>query len=401
MTTEERMTLLSLAEKAGEPTFLRDLAEFVLQRLMEIEVEGHCGASRYDRNDERSNYRNGYRDRDLETRLGTLELKVPKLRKGSYYPSFLEPRKTAEKALVAVVQEAYVQGVSTRRVDELVQAMGMSGISKSQVSRLCAEIDERVRSFLDRPLVGEWPFLWLDATYLKVRRAGQIISVAAIVAVAVNSQGQREILGLKVGLSEAEPFWTDFLRSLVGRGLSGVRLVISDAHGGLKAAIAKVLGATWQRCRVHFMRNILACVTKSHTDMVATLVRTVFAQEDLEAARQHWRTVADSLRGKFKEAAKLMDDAEEDVLAFMGFPDKLRRQIHSTNTIERLNREIKRRTDVVGIFPNEDAILRLAGAVLMEINDDWAVSRRYMSIDAIAEAMNFADENPQQLEKAA
>ncbi|MBF0176953.1 MAG: IS256 family transposase [Magnetococcales bacterium] len=388
MTPEDRMTLLTLAEKSGEPSFLRDLGEFVLQKLMEIEAEERCGAGRYDRSDERSNYRNGYRDRLLETRLGTMELKVPKLRKGSYYPSFLEPRKTTEKALVAVVQEAYVQGVSTRRVDELVQAMGMSGISKSQVSRLCAEIDERVRSFLDRPLAGEWPFLWLDATWLKVRRAGRIISVAATIAVAVNSQGQREIIGLKVGLSEAELFWTDFLRSLVGRGLTGVRLVVSDAHGGLKAAIGKVLGATWQRCRVHFMRNILACAPKSHADMVAAAVRTAFAQEDMESARRQWRSVADSLRGKFKEAARTMDEAEDDVLAFMGFPRKLRRQIHSTNTIERLNREIKRRTDVVGIFPNEEAIIRLTGAVLMEINDDWTVSRRYLSLEAIKESMN-------------
>src|SRR5512135_2800578 len=250
--TDDRMALIDLIQKSTDGDFLRSIAEFTLQRLMAFEVEGVCGAGRHERNEGRTNYRNGYRPRQLETRLGTLDLRIPKLRQGSYFPGFLEPRKTAEKALTAVIQEAWIQGVSTRRVDELVQAMGMTGISKSSVSKLCKDINERVNSFLTRLLAGEWPYLWLDATYLKVRAAGRIVSVAAIIAVAVNIDGRREIVGLHIGPSEAEVFWSDFLKSLKARGLTGIKLVISDAHEGLKAAIVRVLGATWQRCRVHW-----------------------------------------------------------------------------------------------------------------------------------------------------
>jgi transposase-like protein len=307
------------------------------------------------------------------------------LRKGSYFPGFLEPRRLAEKALTAVVQEAYVHGVSTRSVDDLVKAMGMTGISKSQVSRLCEEIDEKVKAFLNRPIEGDWPYLWIDATYVKVRQSGRIVSVAVIVAVGVNSDGRREVLGMAIGPSEAETFWTDFLRKLARRGLRGVKLVISDAHEGIKAAIAKVLHATWQRCRVHFMRNVLAYAGRQGRRVVAAFIGTAFVQDDAEAASKQWRQVADQLRPKVPKLAAFMDEAEADVLAFMSFPKDHRPKIHSINPLERLNGEIKRRTDVVGIFPNEDAITRLIGALLLEQNDEWAVQRgRYMSLETIA-----------------
>jgi transposase-like protein len=290
-----------------------------------------------------------------------------------------------EKALTAVIQEAYIHGVSTRAVDDLVKALGMSGVSKSQVSRLCAEIDERVTAFLERPLEGDWPYLWIDATYLKVRQNGRIVSVAVIVAVGVNADGRREVLGMDIGPSEAEPFWVEFLRKLARRGLRGVKLVISDAHEGLKAAIAKVLSATWQRCRVHFMRNALAHAGKSGRRVVSAFVATAFAQDDAGAARQQWRRVADQLRPKVPKLATLMDEAEPDVLAYMTFPQQHRAKLHSTNPLERVNGEIKRRTEVVGIFPNEAAITRLVGAILLEQNDEWAVQRsRYMTLETIA-----------------
>jgi len=284
-----------------------------------------------------------------------------------------------------VIQEAYVQGISTRSVDDLVKAMGMSGISRSQVSRLCGEIDDKIATFLNRPLEGEWPYVWLDATYLKVRQDGRIVSVAAIIAVGVNGDGRREVLGMTIGASEAETFWTDFLRSLARRGLRGVKLVISDAHEGLKAAIAKVLNASWQRCRVHFMRNVLAHAGKQGRRVVSAFIGTAFAQDDAERARSQWRQVADQLRPRVPKLAALMDEAETDVLAFMSFPAAHRTKLHSTNPIERLNGEIKRRTEVVGIFPNEAAITRLVGALLLEQNDEWAVQRtRYMSLETIA-----------------
>ena len=383
--TDDMMTLRTLLEKSSDADLLREMIGFTAERLMELEVLGLTGAGHGERSPERINQRNGYRDRVWETRAGTVELKIPKLRTGSYFPGFLEPRRMAEKALTAVIQEAYIQGVSTRSVDDLVQAMGMSGISKSQVSRLCAEIDDKVHSFLERPLEGDWPYLWLDATYVKVRHAGRIVSVAVIVAVAVNAQGRREILGMAIGASEAETFWTEFLRSLARRGLRGVKLVISDDHKGLKAAVTRVLNATWQRCRVHFMRNLLAHAGRQGRRVVSAFVATAFAQEDAEAARTQWRQVADQLRPKAPKLANLMDEAEPDVLAYMTFPREHRTKLHSTNPLERLNGEIKRRTNVVGIFPNEDAITRLIGAILLEQNDEWAVQRaRYMTLETIA-----------------
>jgi putative transposase len=383
--TDEMMTLRTLLEKSSDAELLREMIGFTAQRLMELEVEGLTGAGHGERSPERVNQRNGYRDRTWETRAGTVELRIPKLRKGSYFPVFLEPRRMAEKALAAVVQEAYVHGVSTRSVDDLVQAMGMSGISKSQVSRLCAEIDEKVKAFLSRPIEGDWPYLWIDATYMKQRQNGRIVSVAVIVAVGVNGDGRREVLGMDIGPSEAETFWTAFLRKLARRGLRGVKLVISDAHEGIKAAISKVLNATWQRCRVHFMRNALAHAGKSGRRVVSAFIGTAFAQDDAEAARLQWRRVADQLRPKLPKLAAFLDEAETDVLAYMSFPVAHRPKLHSTNPIERLNGEIKRRTEVVGIFPNEDAIVRLVGAILLEQNDEWAVQRgRYMSLETIA-----------------
>jgi putative transposase len=377
------MALAELAEKGADVDVLRQMVQFMAQRLMELDVEGRCGAGYDEKSAERTNSRNGFRDRTWETRAGSVELKIPKLRQGSYFPEFLEPRRTAEKALTAVIQEAYIKGISTRSVDDLVKAMGMSGVSKSQVSRLCAELDERVGAFLNRQIEGDWPYLWIDATYVKTREAGRIVSVAVIVAVGVNTEGQREVLGLKVGASEAEPFWTEFLRSLNRRGLRGVKLVISDSHEGIKAAAAKTLKATWQRCRVHFMRNVLAYANKTQRRMVSAAIGTVFVQETAEAARTQWRSVADQFREKLPKLSAMMDEAEHDVLAFMGLPRAHWPQIYSTNPLERLNAEIKRRTNVVGIFPNDNAITRLVGAMMLEQSDEWSLTRRYMQLEGL------------------
>jgi transposase-like protein len=383
--TEETLNLKALIEKTPDADLLREMIGFAAERLMDMEVTGLTGAAHGEKNPDRLVQRNGYRDRVWETRAGSVELRIPKLRKGSYFPFFLEPRRLAEKALTAVIQEAYVQGISTRSVDDLVKAMGMSGISKSQVSRLCEEIDGRVKVFLDRPIEGDWPYLWIDATYVKVRQAGRIVSVAVIIAVGVNSDGRREVLGMDIGPSEAEPFWTDFLRKLSRRGLRGVKLVISDSHEGIKAAVSRVLHATWQRCRVHFMRNVLAHASRQGRRVASAFIATAFAQDDAEAASVQWRKVADQLRPKVPKLAKLMDEAEPDVLAYMTFPKDHRAKIHSTNPLERVNGEIKRRTEVVGIFPNEEAIFRLVGAILLEQNDEWAVQRaRYMTLETIA-----------------
>jgi putative transposase len=387
--TNPMMTLNTLLEKSSDADILREMIGFASQRLMEMEVGARTGAEYGHKDPDRLAQRNGYRARDWDTRAGTVELQIPKLRKGSYFPGFLEPRRMAEKALTAVIQEAYIQGISTRSVDDLVKAMGMDGISKSQVSRLCEDIDTRVNTFLNRPLEGDWPYIWIDATYVKTRQSGTIVSVAVIIAVGVNTDGRREVLGMQIGASEAEPFWTEFLRSLTRRGLRGVKLVISDAHEGIKAAVSKVFSATWQRCRVHFMRNALAHAGKSGRRVVSAFIATAFAQDDAKSASLQWRSVADQLRPKIPKLAALMDSAEHDVLAFMTFPQTHRAKLHSTNPIERLNGEIKRRTNVVGIFPNEAAITRLIGALIMEQSEEWVVQRgRYMSLETLAPLSN-------------
>jgi transposase-like protein len=391
--TDDSMTLLGAIQKSDDGDFLKTVAEAALQRIMDFDVENLVGAARHERSADRLAYRNGYRERTLETRLGSLDLKIPKLRSGeAYFPAFLEPRRTIEKALTAVIQEAWIAGVSTRRVEGLVQAMGMSGISKSQVSKLCKEIDERVQSFLERPLEGDWPYLWLDATYLKQRQGGRIVSVAAIIAVAANTEGRREIIGLSIGASEAAAFWVDFLRSLTRRGLKNVKLVISDAHEGLKSAISQVMGATWQRCRVHTMRNLLSRVPKAQQSRVATMIREVFVQPTQAKAREMWRAIAASAHNAIPKLTDAMNAAEDDVLAYMTFPAAHRAKLHSTNTLERLNKEVKRRADVVGIFPGEASIIRLIGAVLMEQNDEWQLQHRYLSLEPLADLNQLGQE---------
>jgi len=380
----ETAALKALLSETSDHQLLAEMLGFVADRLMALDVEQLCGAGAHERCDDRVNHRNGYRKRPWETRAGSIEVQIPKLRKGSYFPEFLEPRRASEKAMTAVIQEACIQGISTRSVDDLVKAMGMSGISKSQVSRLCAEIDGRVEAFLNRPLEGEWPYLWLDATYIRVRRSGRIVSVAAIVAVAVNTDGRREVLGIAIQPSEAEVFRDEFLRALTDRGLRGVKLIIADEHKGLKAAAAKVPGASIQRCRVHFMRNALACVGKKDRPIVTAALRTAFDQDSLEASKKHWAKLIEAFQSCHPKLAELMRRAEDDVLAYKTFPPSHWRQIHSTNPLERLNKEIKRRTNVIGIFPNDVAIRRLVGALMLEQNDEWAVTRRYMTLETVA-----------------
>jgi transposase-like protein len=395
--TEERSTTMAesvsmalaepvrKAEQQGDVDFLREGVRVLSQALMEVEVSQHLGAERHERTAERAGYRNGHRDRAWDTRVGTLELRVPRVRDGSYFPSLLEPRKRAEQSLVAVVREAYVHGVSTRKVDDLVRALGLDGIRKSQGSRLCEALDVEVERFRTRRLDGEHPYVWLDATFAKVRDGGRVVWMAVVLAIGVRASGEREVLGLDVGPTEDGAFWHQFLRGLVARGLRGVRLVISDAHGGLKGAIAAVLqGASWQRCRVHFVRNALALVPKAAAEMVAATIRTVFAQPDPAMAREQWRKVADGFRARYPRLAALLDAAEDEVLAYLAFPREHWRQIWSNNPLERLNKEIKRRTDVVGFFPNDAAALRLVGAILAEQHDEWQVSRRYFSAESLA-----------------
>lgn len=360
-------------------TLLKDFAE----ALMSAEATSECGAEYGARAAERVNSRNGYRERPWDTRAGTIALSIPKLRTGTYFPTWLlEPRRRAEKALTSVVVEAYVQGVSTRRVEDLVQSLGIEKMSKSQVSVLAKELDGTVKAFRERKLEGRFPYIWLDAIVFKCREGGRIANVAALVAVGVNEDGHREVLGLDVVTTEDGAGWLAFLRGLKARGLRGVELVVSDAHPGLKDAIHSVLrGAAWQRCRTHFMRNLLTKVPKTMQPLVATLVRTIFAQPDAESTREQYKRVVDQLKPKMREAATMLDDCREELLAFTSFPKEHWRQIWSNNPQERLNRELRRRTDVVGIFPNRASIIRLVGAVLLEMNDDWAVVRRYMTFE--------------------
>lgn len=384
--------LLRKAQGARDADVLREGVRVLGQALMEFEVAQHVGAERYERTGDRTGQRNGYRERVWDTRVGTVDLRVPRVRDGSFFPSLLDPRKRAARALVAVVQEAYVQGVSTRRVDDLVQALGLQGISKSQVSRLCQELDAEVERFRTRRLEGPYPYVWLDATFVKVREAGRVVSQAVVLAIGVKATGEREVLGLDVGPSEDGAFWVQFLRGLVARGLGGVRLVISDAHEGLKDAIRAVLqGAGWQRCRVHFVRNALAYVPKSAAQMVAATIRTVFVQPDEAGAREQWRRVTDTFQARFPRLATLLEAAEDDVLAYLAFPPGHWTKIWSNNPLERLIKEVKRRTDVIGIFPNTPAVIRLVGAVLAEQHEEWQVTRRYLSMESLTKLAGEVD----------
>ena len=382
---KESVDLLELLRKQADGAdldFLREAVAVLAQAVMDAEVSEQIGAAHGERSETRLTRRNGYRERRWDTRVGTIELEIPKLREGSYFPSLLEPRRRSERALVSVVTQAYVEGVSTRRVDDLVRSLGCDGISKSQVSRMCAELDEVVSSFLERPLdSGPYRYLWLDALTQLVREEGRVVQVAVVVATAVNAAGKRELLGIDVGTSEDGAFWLSFLRGLVARGLSGVELVTSDAHQGLKDAVATVFGgASWQRCRTHFMRNLLTRVPKSAEKLVATAVRTIFEQSTAaEVHAQHDRVV-EQLEQRFPEAAALLADAGPEILAFTAFPVAHWRQVWSNNPLERLNKEIRRRTNVVGIFPNRAAVVRLVGAVLAEQHDEWAEGRRYMTM---------------------
>jgi len=395
--------LLDSLQAGGDLDFMREAMQLVLQALIELEADQHIGAGRYERTDTRTTHRNGSRARLLSTKAGDVELAIPKLRHGSFYPSLLEPRRRIDRALWAVIMEAFVHGVSTRKVDDLVAALGIdTGVSKSHVSRICGELDVAVAEFRERRLDHiEFPYVFFDATYVKAHEGARVVSKAIVVATGVAADGNREVLGLAVGDSEDRTFWTAFLRSLRARGLAGVRLVISDAHEGLRHAIDKVmLGAAWQRCRVHFLRNVLAKVPKGSAEMVAAAIRTIFAQPDAAAVAEQLDSIADKLGRQFPTVADMLRDARTDVCAFATFPTAHWRKVWSTNPLERVNKEIKRRTNVVGIFPNEPAVVRLAGAVLLEVHDEWQISdRRYLSEASMAQlyASDHDDHNGKEM----
>ena len=390
--------LLDALRSGGDLDFMREAMQLVLQALIDLEAEVVIGAGRYERSEERTTHRNGSRPRSLSTKAGDVDLSIPKLRQGSFYPSLLEPRRRIDRALWAVIMEAYVHGVSTRKVDDLVAALGIdAGVSKSQVSRICAELDRAVSEFRERRLDHiEFPYLFLDATYVKAHEGAHVVSKAIVIATGVATDGTREVLGLAVGDSEEASFWTAFLRDLRARGLSGVRLVISDAHQGLRAAIDKVmLGTAWQRCRVHFLRNVLAKVPRGSAEMVAAAIRTIFAQPDVTAVAEQLDSIASKLGRQFPAVEAMLRDAAVDITAFAAFPQAHWRKIWSTNPLERVNKEIKRRTNVVGIFPNEAAVLRLAGSVLLEVHDEWQISeRRYLSEASMAKLTRIDNTDP-------
>ncbi len=391
------MELLRKAAVEPEVDFLREAPRVLTRDLMEAEFEVHLGAERAERGPERTGQRNGYRDRPWDMRVDSIAPRVPRVRDGSYFPAPREPRTRAERAPVAVIHEAHVQGVSTRRVDAVVQALGMSGISTSQVRRFCQELNAVITQFRTRRLSGPYPYVELDATFVKARHEGRAVSVAVVIAIGVRQSGEREVLGFDVGPSEDGAFWLSFLRGLVARGLDGVQRAISDAHQGLKAAIAAVLArASWQRCRVHFVCNALVLVAKGMQALVASTIRTVFAQPDAATAREQWRRVAGGVRVKWPRLAALMDGAEEDVLAYLDFPPAHWRQIGSTNPLERLTKEVTRRGDVVGVFPSDEAVIRLVGAIVSEQHDEWQAGRRSFRAESLAKLVPppFSDPAP-------
>jgi putative transposase len=394
-----RMTAAQLADKllaSEHADVIRESVAWMVAELMDAEVAIQIGAEHGQRAPERLTHRNGYRPRVWDTRVGEVELAIPRLRQGSYFPSFLEPRRRAEQALVAVVQEAYVNGVSTRKVDRLVQQLGVAGMSKDQVSRLCQGLDEQVRVFRERPLEGRYPYVWLDAKVERVREPGGVRQKALVIAYGVHQSGRREVIGLDVGAAETEAFWREFLRSLTARGLAGVRLCVSDAHDGLRRAIAKVLGCPWQRCTVHFLRDMLGHVGKAQQPMIAAAIRGIFQAANLVEARERLGEVLERLAGPAPKVAALLEAAESDLLAFYELPREHWSKLRSTNPLERVNREIGRRTDVVGIFPNDAALLRLAGALLIEQNDEWLVARRYLSQESLDLVLADDDQTTQE-----
>jgi putative transposase len=377
---------------------LRESLRWVCQQLMEAEVSELVGAARGERApEERLTHRNGYRTRPWATRAGEIELAIPKIRRGSYFPSFIEPRRRAEQALVAVVQEAYVAGVSTRKVDQVVESLGLR-VSKSEVSRICQGLDEQVDAFRNRPLEGRYPYLWLDAKVEKVRDSGRVVRKCLVLAYGVHESGYREVIGLDVGECETEAFWRSFLRGLVKRGLSGVQLVVSDAHAGLKSAIGQVLGCPWQRCSVHFLRESLGHARKEQQGMLAALLRPIFNADSGEGARELVGDALERLRKPLPKVAALLEEAEEDLLAFYALPADHWPKLRSTNPLERVNREIGRRTDVVGIFPNDKALIRLAASVVIEQNDEWLVGRRYLSAHSLEAVLDGEKEEQEQEE---
>lgn len=369
--------------REGNGDLLRSIVADAVREIMEAEVSARCHAEYGSRSSDRTNSRNGYRQRTWDTRAGTIELAIPRLREESYLPSFLEPRHRVERALFAVIAEAYVQGVSTRSVDALIKSMGATGVSKSHVSRICSEIEGRVSEFLNRPLEGNFPYVWLDATYVKVRQGGRVVDRAIVIAVGLNEEGRREVLGIMVGPCETEAFWVEFMRHLLDRGLRGVQLVVSDHHAGLRRGIQRCLNTQWQRCRVHFMRNLLSHTPKCQKGFVKTMVATAFQQTNQADAVRQWHAVEQQIREILPDVANLMQAAMEDVLAHMAHPQALWPILASTNTLERLNREVKRRADVVQIFPKDSSVVLLIGAVLMEQHDEWQVARRAFSQTAM------------------
>jgi transposase-like protein len=381
MTAEEVVSYLLEGEEGLD--FLRESLRWVVQQLMEAEVSELIGAEHGERSSERLTHRNGYRARRWDTRAGELELAIPKIRRGSYFPSFLEPRRRSEQALVSVVQQAYVCGVSTRKVDQLVESLGLR-ISRSEVSRVCAGLDEQVEAFRSRPLEGRYPYVWLDAKVEKVRDGGRVVRKCLVIAHGVHESGRREVIGIDCGEAETEAFWRSFLRSLVKRGLAGVQLVVSDAHEGLKNAIGQVLGAPWQRCTVHFLREALGHARREQQPMLAALIRPIFNAESGEQARELLGEAIERLERPLPKVAAMLERAEDDLLAFYAFPVDHWRKLRSTNPLERLNREIGRRTDVVGIFPDDASLIRLATSLVIEQNDEWLVGRRYLSLDSLA-----------------
>jgi putative transposase len=397
MTTPEVVAKTLITEHSD---FLREAVAIVAAQLMESEIGAEIGAGRGERSAERATHRNGYRERLWETRVGEIELAVPRKRSGeAYFPSFLEPRRPCEQAIVSVVMEAYVNGVSTRKVDRLVEQLGISSMSKDRVSALCRELDQRVEAFRSRPLEGAFPYLWLDAKHLKVRDRGSVRSKALVIAYAVHETGCREVIGIDIGETETEAFWVAFLRELVARGLSGVRLAISDEHQGLKAAIARVLACPWQRCTVHFVRNMHGHCRRDERGLVSAALREIFDAADAEVARERFGAVLERVGPTVPKVAELLEDAEEDLLAFYRFPQSHWSKLRSTNPLERVNREVGRRADVVGIFPNDASAIRLAGALLIEQNDEWLVTRRYLSAESIALVLeDQGEENPEEVQ---